>query len=390
MKAKNLVVLLVVAVALGAVAIWTQRSDEEPSDMIGELVLGGLPLNDIAAITITNPEGSARLARAADVWVSETDHNYPADFERIKAAVVKVSELTVGQVVEAEGGDKAAMKMVSPVDSPDGGTLVEMLDASGNVMATLLVGEARKRSGDSPQGRFGGYPDGQFVSPDGGDTIYLVKDNLYEFSRATDWLDKEILSVAGTDVATVRIDGPGRDPLGLAIADGGTDLAVAALGEKEEMDSSQVNSIKSALSYLRFESVANPALTDEELGFDKPDTFVAATTKGEIYTLQIGAKAPDSENRYARMSVALEPAAPEAEATGDAEQTDEEKQAAEEEKARQAEERAELEQKVADLNAKLGPWTYVIASYKTDTMRSTRDKVVKAIEEQDEEEKEEE
>jgi len=389
MKAKNLIILLIVAVVLGGVAVLTQRPEEEPSDMIGQLVLADLPLNDIAAIAIRTAEGSSRLAKAADVWVSESDFNYPADFNRIKAAMLKIAELKVGQVVDAEAGDKAAMKMVSPVDSPDGGTLVEMLDASGKAIASLLVGESRKRSDDT-QGRFGGYPDGQFVSPDNGETVYLVKDNLHEFNRATDWLNKELVSVPGTDIAGVTIDGPGRDSLELAIPEGGTDLALTGLGNKEEMNSSQVNSIKSALSYLRFESVADPALTDEALGLDKSDTFVATTTKGEIYTVQIGSEAPDSENRYARISVALEPAAPEAEIATDAEQTDEEKQAAEAEKARKAEERAQLEQKAADLNAALGPWTYVTASYKTDTMRSTRDKVVKAIEEQAEEEKEEE
>ncbi|MBL7077923.1 MAG: DUF4340 domain-containing protein [Kiritimatiellae bacterium] len=388
MKAKNLVVLLIVAVVLGGIAVWTQRPSEEPSDMIGELVLGELPVNDIAAISITSSDGSSRLAKSAEVWVSETDFNYPADFNRIKSAMLKVAELKVGQVVEVEAGDKAAMKMVSPTDSPDGGTLIEMRDAAGKQIASLLVGETRKRSGDN-QGRFGGYPDGQFVSPDAGETIYLVKDNLYEFNQATDWLDKELVSVPGADVTSVSITGPDRDALELAVAEGGTDLVLAGLGEKEEMNASQVNSINSALSYMRFESVADPALTDDTTGFDKPDTFVATTRKGEIYTVQIGAQVSDSENRYARVSVALEPAEPEAPAEGDAEKTEEEKQAAEE-KARKAEERAQLEQKVADLNTKLGPWTYVIASYKTDTMRSTRDKVVNAIEEEPEDEKEEE
>ncbi len=385
MKAKNLIILLIVAVVLGGVAMLTQRSDEKPSDMIGDLVLGDLPLNDIAVITITSPEGSSRLARAADVWVSETDFSYPADFNRIKSAILKVSELKVGQVVDAEGGDRAAMKMVSPVGGSGGGTLVEMLDASGKQIASLLVGETRKRAGEN-QGRFGGYPDGQFVSPDSGETVYLVKDSLYEFNQATGWLDKELLNVTATDVMSVRIDGSDRKALELAVAEGSSDLTVAKLGKKEEMDASKVNSIKSALSYFRFESVADPALADEATGLDDPDTFVVTTKKGEIYTVQIGSQTPDSQNRYARVAVALDPATAEEIVEADAEQTDEEKQAAEAEKERKAEERAQIEQQVADLNAKLGPWTYVVASYKSDTMRSTRDTVVKTVEDEKKEE----
>ena len=52
------------------------------------------------------------------------------------------------------------------------------------------------------------------------------------------------------------------------------------------------------------------------------------------------------------------------------------------EKTRHAEERAKQELKVAELNKKLAPWTYLLASYKSDTMLSTRDQIVKTIEEE--------
>ncbi len=389
MKAKNLIVLLAIAVVLGGLAIWTQRSDEGPSDLIGELVLGELPLNDIAALVITTPDSTTRLTKSADVWVSESNFNYPADFNRIKAAVLKVSELKVGQVVEAEEADKATLKMVSPVDSPDGGTQVDLLDAAGTPLASLLVGETRTRSGD-PRNRFGDYPDGQFVSPDGGETVYLIAETLYEFNGASDWLDKTLVSVPGQDVKSVSIAGPDRDTLELALAADGSGLVVPGLDKEEETNASPANSIRSALSYLRFESVVDPALSDEVLGFDAPDTFVVRTKHGAIYTVQIGANAPDSDNRYARLRVALEPVAPDEPAPYDAGQTDEEEQAAEAEEMRKAEEHAALAQTVADLNARLGPWTYVIASYKTDAMRSTRDKVVQAVEAESDDKKEEE
>ncbi|MBT3295722.1 MAG: DUF4340 domain-containing protein [Verrucomicrobia bacterium] len=381
MKTKNLIVLLVIAVVLGGVAMWSQRSKEEPSEMIGQLVLGELPLNDIATIVVTTPSSTSRLAKANEIWVSEDAYSYPADFVRIKAAMLKLGDLKVGQVVEVEAGGRGAMKMLLPTSGPDGGTLVEMLDVSDRRVGALLIGESRKRSGGA-QGQFGGTPDGQFVSPDEGKTVVLVKDNLYEFDSADDWIEKELVSVPGTDVTSVRITGPEREVLELGLADGGADLVLATLGAKEEMDSSKVNGIKSALSYLRFEAVADPALSDADLGMDRPVEFVSTTQNGEIYTVQIGAKSPDSENRYARVRVALQPVEPVAEAAPDGEQTAEEIQAAAAEKTRHAEERAKQELKVAELNKKLAPWTYLLASYKSDTMLSTRDQIVKAIEEE--------
>jgi hypothetical protein len=381
MKTKNLIILLVVAVVLGLVAMWSQRSEEEPSDMIGQLVLGELPLNDIATIVVTTPGSTSRLAKADEVWVSEDTYGYPADFTRIKAAMLKLGDLKIGQMVEADAGSKAAMKMVLPTSSPEGGMLVELFDAGGQNLGTLLIGESRKRSGGA-QGQFGGRPDGQFVSSDEGATVVLVKDNLYEFGSAGDWIAKELVSVPGTDVRSVRITGPERTILALGLAEGGADLVLAELGEKEEMDSSKVNGIKAALSYLRFEGVADPTLSNTDLGMDRPVEFVSTTQNGEIYTVQIGAQSPDSENRYARIRVALQPVEPAAEAAPDGEQTAEEIQAAAAEKTRHAEERAKQELKVAELNKKLAPWTYLLASYKSDTMLSTRDQIVKTIEEE--------
>jgi hypothetical protein len=382
MKVKTLVVLLGVAAVLGLAAMWSRRSGEEPSDRIGRAVLGGLQVNDIARMVIATSSSTSCLAKADGVWVSESQYGYPADFARIKSAIVKVAEMKVGQVVDAEPGDKAAMKMVAPAAGADGGTLVEMLDKSGTLLGSLLIGAARQRAAGDEMSRFGGYPDGQFVSADRGESVVLVKDNLYEFDRADDWLEKELVSVPGADVVSVRIGGPERAAVELTTAEGATDLTLAGLGEKEEMDRSRVNGITSALSYLRFESVADPALSDEATGLGAPTEFVVTTKAGEIYTVQIGNKAADSENRYARIRVALAPAAPEPEATPEAEQTEEEQQAAAAEKASRAEARAALETKVADLNAKLGPWTYVLASYKSDTMISTREQVVKAVEDE--------
>ncbi|NQU41579.1 MAG: DUF4340 domain-containing protein [Lentisphaerae bacterium] len=381
MKAKNLVILVVAAAVLVAAALWTQRSEEEPSDLIGRRVLADLPVNDIAQIVVTSAGTTTQLARVDGVWVSQSHYNYPADFTRIKAAILKLSELSVGQVVDVEAGDKPAMKMVSPTSGSAGaGTLVEMNDASETPIASLLIGEARKRAA-AEQGPYGGYPDGQYVSTDKGATVYLIKDNLYEFDRAGEWLDKQLVSVTANDVTTAMLAGPDRDAVTLRLAEGTTDLVIAPLGEKEEMDTERVNTVKSALSYLRFESVADPTMTDSELGMETPATFTITTKKSEIYTVQIGTKAADSENRYARIHVALTPA-PEVTDEGAPDQTDEEKEAASAERVRLAAERAAQEQTVAELNARLAPWTYVIASHKSDTMLSTRDQLVKDVEEE--------
>lgn len=383
MKGRTLVILAVVAVVMIVAAVYVRRDEAVPPDAIGRLVLGEVPLNDIAAIVVTGSDSTTRLARVDNVWVSQNAHNYPTDFKRIRDAVIKLADLKIGQVIDVDDAERAEMKLLPPTAEAAGtGTLVELFDAAGTRLARLLVGESRKRQGGGgPQfggPQFGGYPDGQYVATDD-DSVYLVTENLHEFTRsASEWLDKELLNVPATDVAGVTISGIEGGAVTLRVPEGGSALALADLGEDEEMDTSRASSVKSSLSYLRFDDVADPSLGDEALGLDTPIEFKAETTAGTVYTVLLGGKVTDSENRYARVSAVHVPE-PETTPAGTGDETGDEAtdEAAAEDAARLAEERLKTATEVEALNAKLGPWTYVISSYKADYMTSTRDQLVK-------------
>jgi hypothetical protein len=110
------------------------------------------------------------------------------------------------------------------------------------------------------------------------------------------------------------------------------------------------------MSYLRFADVASPALPPEALGFASSHVYRVSLKSGEIYTARIGAAVTNEPgaDHYMRFHAGLAPAT-----TNDAA-------------------RAAIEQKVADLNASLSPWTFVVSRYTSDNMTVPRADLVRA------------
>jgi hypothetical protein len=396
MKPKNLIILVVVAAVLAGLAVLTNRDKATSTpDVLGNSILPDLPVNDVARIAVRTRAMTATVERVEGTWIATSKYNYPADFSKVRGALMKLSELKIGQVARLNDEQCDALKLHPPADD-NGGTQVSLYDASGKELASLLLGETheRKQQGGAgpmgPMGGMGSFPDGRFVSLDDGKTVYLVDETLNDVSSTTkDWLDTDLVNVSGSDVMEVSITASGRAPVTLKRPEKGKTMELTGLAENEELQTSKMYSIESAISYLRLADLAGPALSDEQLGLDKPVVFQATTVKDEVYTLSIGGKPDSSSDRYIRIACAMKPAQPE-KAVDTEGMSEEEKKAAEdkakEEAVKRAGERKETEDKIKALSEKLANWTFVIESYKADSMLTKREDLV---EEKKEEEKDE-
>ena len=186
----------------------------------------------------------------------------------------------------------------------------------------------------------------------------LVKDALDAFDGdPKKWIDTRICQIPGADIAAVTYR-KGGETVKLARKDGKWELE--GLGEKEELDSSKTYSLDSALSYLDLTGVADPKLTEQELGFATgvvaKVTIAGDTLKnGTVYTAKTGAAT--GADRWFKISASFTPAGT------------------------NAAENAKLEQAAKDFNAKAGKWTFSISSYSADNLAKARKDLVKAKEE---------
>jgi len=383
MKAKHLLILFVLAAGMAVLAYVTSRRPEAVTpDRVGRRVFPELPVNEIRRLCVTSPGSTATVARVGDRWVCFERFNYPADFVKVKEALLALADLKVGQVVRIEPERRDELGLLPPPgpagDGADArGTRVEVFAEDGHVVASLLLGKEHVRQPDGAPAGFRGSPDGRYVSTGPGGDVYRISDALQVFSdRPTDWIDAELLNVPGADVRRITITGPDREPVNLIRGEDGS-LRLAGLAGDEEADSSKLYGVESALSYLRFTDVVDPATTDEELGMAQPTVFQATTTQDVQYTVWIGGSPEASDDRSIRIGVALAAAAPPAGAT-DAEQPG----AAEE--GETGEDKGVDPEEILRLNDQLSKWTYAIPSYKAEALTRSRADLLKKKAEEEE------
>jgi hypothetical protein len=210
---------------------------------------------------------------------------------------------------------------------------------------------------------YGSFPNGHYISPDNGKTVYLVEDLFTELPTSMHrWLAPDLTNVKAPDVQTITLSGPDKKDIELIRIKEDGPLEVKKLSRKEESNSSNIKTLETSLSWLALDDVVDPALSDEELGLNNPDIFNVTTKQGMLYTVKIGAFADEKKTaRYARINVSLLED-PSATTPGTEEEINE---------------REELQAEANALNAKLGGFTYTISSHKLNPMTFDRDKLVK-------------
>lgn len=327
------------AVVLCGAAVWVKgKQSVRTPDLVGRKVLPAFNVSDVARVEVNGPRRVALAATDAG-WTVDALHGYPADAKKITDEILRLKDLKAGP---------AAAEVTNAAS-----TTVVLKDAAGKTLAALAMGDTHKSKPKGQMAMFGGggYPDGRYVSLEG--TTVLVGDALDAFDGdPLKWIDRAICRVPSADVASVTFQ-KGKEAVRLTRADGSWKLE--GLGPKEELDTSKTYSLDSALAYLDLTGVADPKLTEAELGFATGAVYTATLKNGTTYTARTG-NATGSD-RWFKVSAVFKPAGT------------------------NAAENAKLEQAAKDFNAKAGKWTYSIASYSADSLAKARADLVKAKEE---------
>lgn len=338
MKSKQIMLLFAAAVLLVGLAFWSGKRRQPPvSRLAGAALLPDLDVNAIASVEIESGAGTLKLARVDDRWCVTNAFNYPADFARLSQRLLALRDVKIGQVQRGMSIDAA------------GATKVKLRDGRGDTLAELALGAGRQAKGGESMGYYQAS-DGRYLSRNGEPPVFLVKESLDEWSADPEgWLDSQIVSIPPGDIATIEMRSAGGEPVVLDRSSGTLTL-VGLNAAKEIFESGRAGGVDSALNYLRFTRIADPALAPDQLGFATGSLYRVTLKSGDIYTGTVGAE--DAGDRYFKLQVELPPAA-----TNDAV-------------------RAAAEVRVAEANDNLKPWTFLIASHAAGNLVRTRAELV--------------
>ena len=346
--------MVAVLVGAGLLLFWNDLSAWRKSDAkIGAKLFEKVAVSEIAQIKLTDGKGSVQLVIKDKRWVVEQRNGYGANTQDIGDLLIKLSELKVVQTEavgatllprlnlvepDAKGGDAKAIEAM--------GTQLELFDATGKSVASILLGKKVIKIEDSPLPIKPQTPVGRYVLMPGSATVLVVSDALVVAeANAGRWLAKSFfkaerirsLAVSG-EGAQWKISRP-EEYGQWKFAEGGGELdASAAVGA--------VN----ALTGLSFSDVAVDVKAD---ALAKARSFVAETYDNLVYTVKV-AKRAEGDDYYLSVAISGEPP-----------------RERKPEKGEKAEDKARLDKQFAETLVKLdervkaekelGTWTFVVA-----------------------------
>jgi hypothetical protein len=298
MKRTQLIVLILLAVVLGAAAWFLTTSSttswQSSTGRGGEKVVN-LPINDVAAIRIKQPEEEVNLEKRGDKWVVAERANYPANFETISTFIRQVWELKMGQAVKAGPSQLSRLELLDSGKGADAGTLVEFKDARGKRLTALRFGKKYMRESNQSFSRGRSFPAGRYVMPeDNSHRITLVAQAFQQIDNKPErWLDRDFIKIE----KPISVECAGIDPAmawKLEKEHASTDWKLTDLKPGEQLDQTKAKQIASAAGNVSsFTDVLAPDASADSTGLDKPVVFTISNEEGFAYVLKVGKKNND-------------------------------------------------------------------------------------------------
>lgn len=334
------VAVLTVIVVIAAVLISQQRAPQTSRDKTALFPELSGRVNDVSELVVRDGQSALTVRRVSGNWTIADADDYPALVDKVKQAVLTVSDL---QVI-AEKTDNPDLYKRLGVEDPDskGATSnLLTLSANGEQLVELVVGKTRRsKSAAGAPGLYVRIPDRQ--------QALLVEGRLSVSADIIDWIKRDIIDIKGDRVNSVHLRPAGGTEVFLDRENTADDLALHDIPEgKEPASEYLLGRMATMLENVYVEGVRK----ENSIDFSRPDTVIDITTfDGLTATIQA---VKSGEHTYAGFSFAAQETG---EATGESPaETD-------------AGEEAELTpgQEAETLNSLVQGWAYRLSSSKAE------------------------
>ncbi|NMA43856.1 MAG: DUF4340 domain-containing protein [Oligosphaeraceae bacterium] len=365
MKKKQLITLIVAAVLLGAIYWWqnsTRSSDWYGGEgAVSELIMPDFQFEKVYSVRLEKANETLTLQRGEKNWGLQERYGYPIDQSSLQTLFMDLLETKVAQRLTLN------QDQLEELGLTQNAVLMKMLDKDGKQLGQLRFGRKHERESEMPPMPYGGggnVPLGRFMELEDGS--YILAANT--FSRVDDgmtqWLDKEFFKISDIKKASLRQAG---ELLWEVTRDSaGADLGlVGEVPEDKEIDSTKLNAIKNAFSWIRFNDVADPAADAASIGMDQAKTLQIIDFDDFVYTMQIAALKDGKQHLQVAVSWQGE-----TERRPGEDETPEDKARLDNEFA--AKVRGHQE-KGKELKDRLSGWTYIVGASSLDSVNIARD-----------------
>jgi hypothetical protein len=317
-------------------------------------------LNDIASVSIEAARDITALARMDDGWVIANRDNFPANFSAVKLTLLNLAEAMVIDKKTSKPENYAKLGVSGVEDEDSDSVFVRVQDRDGAELASLIIGN--ERSGTTL-----GSPN-YYVRKSDVATALLAEGELNVSADPQQWMDTDLVNVATDRVRKVTINRNRETPI-VVSKDKRSDNFFALQGIPTGFTSKSravASSLGALLLDVKFQDVAAGQRIEGLIprAIAEVETFDGLVATLEQFDFQ--------EHVYIRLRFEFNP---------DIVVPDEQIEAEGEEVAGGTPlEPPSVRDEVADLNAKVADWVYVLPDYKIRMLDKQFDDMIKPAE----------
>lgn len=265
MNKKQLIIILTAAVLVIILAMLIVRQDarswQSPAEGDRTALLADFDVNTVREIVIADHSGSVSLRQQDGRWRVVERDNYPADFRRLRNALLELVELNIAQRIIAGRSQHGRLGLLRPddADRDSSGVVVEFFDSDRNRLAGMILGNKHfpKEDDDARRMYWGPQANGRYLMlDDGKEQPVLVTAVLSSLvARPVEWLDKSFIRLDKINEIELE-DADGKTIWQIARENNDGILRLGGVDpELEEVDATKISGIASSLQYLTFEDV---------------------------------------------------------------------------------------------------------------------------------------
>lgn len=372
MNRKQFIILLVLVAGVGAAGLWLRQRNQDSwqsgGAAIGQKLLPGLAVNDVAQITIKSGTNELNLARRDDLWRVRERGDYPADFSQISGLLLKLADLKVVQTVDIGPSQLGRFELLPPGPATNSGTLVELKDIGGKTLNSLLLGKKHMRQ-PAADSSFGGesWPDGRYVQAGAGSGVAVISDTLDSIENQPQrWLNKEFFHIEKPRMVAVQFPAE-TNSWKLARASETNDWQLVDAGPGEKLDSSKISGVTEIFNSPSFSDVMPGNAKSGISSLANGIKLTVETFAGFTYAAEIGPE----RNGDCPMTISVSASLPAARTPAKGEKP--------EEKAKLDTAFKEQQKQLADKLAKeklMGSWIYQVPAYTVNPFLKPRSELL--------------
>ncbi len=278
MKLKFTLALAVAgAVILGGGWYTSRTSAPERGEVsAGALMFPNLApnLQNAARLEITSKGKTLVIARPGEIWGVAAQGGYRVQLPKLREMLTGLTELRIVEPRTTDPEQFARIGLDDPTKPESSASLLRVLDGAGKVIVEVITGHRRMRTQ-------GNVPESIYVRRPGENRSFLAEGRLAVDADASAWLDRDIMNIANTRIASVTVT-RGEAVLELVRTEG--KLTLRSPADAGALDDFKLEEVARALETLTFTEVKEAKdIPGEKIGTGRFVTSDALTITATIF-----------------------------------------------------------------------------------------------------------